>query len=247
MVGGVSCSGVVKEFATGAGPLRVLKGVGFEAAPGELTMLVGPSGCGKTTLLSIVAGLMGASAGRVTSCGVELSTLGKAALVEFRLRRVGFIFQQFNLLTGLSAVENVAVPLVAAGRPWPEATAAALEQLRPLGLLDHAGKLPSQLSGGQQQRVAIARALVHGPQVLLCDEPTSALDAESGRAVMGLLRDLAVRPDRAAVVVTHDPRIYAYADRVAHMEDGLVTRVDPGSAHRRPAVAAPAPSTGGLP
>ena len=230
MAAGIRCQGVIKDFSTGAGTLRVLKGVDFAADAGELTMLVGPSGCGKTTLLSIAAGLMGATAGRVEAFGADLTGMSGAALVGFRLRKVGFIFQQFNLLAGLSAAENVAVPLVAAGRPWDEALAAAREQLRPLGLVDHAAKLPSQLSGGQQQRVAIARALVHGPQVLLCDEPTSALDGESGRAVMVLLRDLAIRPDRVAVVVTHDPRIYAYADRVVHMEDGLVTQDEPGEA-----------------
>ncbi|MDX2016119.1 MAG: ABC transporter ATP-binding protein [Planctomycetota bacterium] len=223
---GVKCEQVQIEFPTAAGPLRVLKGVDFDAPAGQLTMLVGPSGCGKTTLISIIAGLLRGATGTVSVFGEEVTALGGAELVPFRLRNIGFIFQQYNLLSGLNAAENAAVPLVASGLPWDVALERARALLDKLGLGSHLGKLPRQLSGGQQQRVAIARALVHEPRLLLCDEPTAALDGKSGQAVMTLLRELAVHPDRAAIVVTHDPRVYAFADRVAHMEDGLMTKVE---------------------
>jgi putative ABC transport system ATP-binding protein len=225
---GVECHGVIRDFVTEAGTLRVLRGVDFTARAGELTMLVGPSGCGKTTLISIIAGLLSATEGTVEVFGQELTALGSNTLLNFRLEHIGFIFQQYNLLMGLTTVENVAVPLVAAGRDWPEALQAAGEMLDRLGLGSHLDKFPRQLSGGQQQRVAIARALVHEPQLLLCDEPTAALDGHSGQTVMQLLRELAVRPDRAAIIVTHDPRVYPFADRIVQMEDGLITAVTEG-------------------
>jgi putative ABC transport system ATP-binding protein len=223
---GVVCQQVAIEFPSAAGPIKVLKGVDFEARPGELTMLVGPSGCGKTTLISVIAGLLRGATGSVNVFGQQVTSLSNRQLVPFRLANIGFIFQQYNLLAGLSVIENAAVPLVAAGSPWPDALDAARDLLNTLGLTPHLTKLPRQLSGGQQQRVAIARALVHKPRLLLCDEPTAALDGKSGQAVMGLLRDLAVSPDRAAIVVTHDPRVYAYANRIAHMEDGLLVNVE---------------------
>jgi putative ABC transport system ATP-binding protein len=225
---GVVCQQVAIEFPTAAGPLRVLKGVDFEAPAGQMTMLVGPSGCGKTTLISIIAGLLRGATGSVSVFGREVTSLSGSELVPFRLANIGFIFQQYNLLAGLNAAENAAVPLVASGTPWPAALEKAGALLDKLGLGKHIDKLPRQLSGGQQQRVAIARALVHEPRLLLCDEPTAALDGKSGQAVMGLLRELAVHPERAAIVVTHDPRVYAYADRVAHMEDGLLLKVEEG-------------------
>jgi putative ABC transport system ATP-binding protein len=225
---GVVCEQVAIEFPTAAGPLKVLKGVDFQAPAGQLTMLVGPSGCGKTTLISIIAGLLRGVTGSVNVFGREVTSLSGSELVPFRLANIGFIFQQYNLLAGLNAAENAAVPLVASGTPWPEALQKSGALLDKLGLGNHINKLPRQLSGGQQQRVAIARALVHEPRLLLCDEPTAALDGKSGQAVMSLLRELAVHPERAAIVVTHDPRVYAYADRVAHMEDGLLLKVEEG-------------------
>ncbi len=225
---GVVCEQVAIEFPTAAGPLKVLKGVDFEAPAGQMTMLVGPSGCGKTTLISIIAGLLRGATGSVRVFERDVTSLSGSELVPFRLANIGFIFQQYNLLAGLSAAENAAVPLVASGTPWPAALQKAGALLDKLGLGKHIDKLPRQLSGGQQQRVAIARALVHEPRLLLCDEPTAALDGKSGQAVMGLLRELAVHPQRAAIVVTHDPRVYAYADRVAHMEDGLLLKVEDG-------------------
>jgi putative ABC transport system ATP-binding protein len=225
---GVFCRNVTMEFKTAAGVQQVLKGVDFDAPAGELTMLVGPSGCGKTTLISLVAGLLRGAGGSLKVFDREVNGLSADQLVPYRLANIGFIFQQYNLLAGLTAAENAAVPLVAAGTDWPTAIKKAVVLLDQLGLGKHIEKLPNQLSGGQQQRVAIARALVHEPKLLLCDEPTAALDGPSGQTVMKLLRDLAVRPDRAAIVVTHDPRVYSFADRVAHMEDGRLVKVDRG-------------------
>lgn len=216
----IECRDLVMEFQTPAGALRVLKGVDFTAEPGELTMLVGPSGCGKTTLISLIAGLLRGARGVLNVFGNDMTRMEPRDLLPFRLENVGFVFQQYNLLTGLSGRENVAVPLIAKGLPWEQALRRADVQLDLLGMTAHRDKLPSQLSGGQQQRVAIARALVHDPKLLLCDEPTSALDGQAGKAVMKLLREIAVKPDRVAIVVTHDPRVYAFSDRVAQMEDG---------------------------
>ncbi len=221
-------------FKTAAGAVNVLKGVDFTAPAGMLTMLVGPSGCGKTTLISLIAGLLRGATGSMQVFGHEISSMTASALVPYRLKSIGFIFQQYNLLAGLTASENVAVPLVAIGCDWPSALTRGKEILEDLGLGGHVNKLPSQLSGGQQQRVAIARALVHSPKLLLCDEPTAALDGQAGQAVMNLLRTLAVAEDRAAIVVTHDPRVYGFADRVVHMEDGIVSKVETVSVQKQP-------------
>ena len=203
---------------------RVLHGVDFCALAGQMTMLVGPSGCGKTTLISVIAGLLTATDGSVRVFEEDLTLMKSSELLEFRLRHIGFVFQQYNLVNGLTAAENTAVPLVASGMAWPTALERAVEMLTKLGLKEHIDKIPSQLSGGQQQRVAIARALVHDPELLLCDEPTAALDGHSGQTVMKLLRELAVQPNRAAIIVTHDPRVFGFADRIAHMEDGLIVK-----------------------
>ena len=227
---GVSCRDLCMEFGTGTGTVSVLRGVGFEAEAGKLTMLVGPSGCGKTTVISIVAGLLRCTSGRAWVFDQEVTALAPAELEAFRLRTIGFVFQQYNLLAGLSAAENAAVPLVAAGLGWGEALEAAKILLARLDLDDHAEKLPAQLSGGQQQRVAIARALIHRPRLLLCDEPTAALDGKAGQAVMARLKGLAVDPDRAAIVVSHDTRVFGYADRIVRIEDGVVVGIENGAA-----------------
>ncbi|MEA4863326.1 MAG: ABC transporter ATP-binding protein [Victivallaceae bacterium] len=223
---GINCLEIVKTFVSPSGPVRVLKALNFHAPPGKLTLLAGPSGCGKTTLLSIIAGLLSTTSGTVNIFGRELTSMPQRELLKYRLNHVGFVFQQFNLIMGLNALENVCLPLVAAGKKWPEATGRAMDLLDRLGLDGHVHKLPRQLSGGQQQRVAIARALVNSPDIMLCDEPTASLDSRSGREVMTLLRELAVSPSRATVIVTHDPRIYSYADRIVHMEDGMVEKIE---------------------
>jgi putative ABC transport system ATP-binding protein len=155
--------------------------------------------------------------------GTDIYALAPADLVRFRLANIGFIFQQYNLLPTLTAAENAAVPLIAAGVPRRAAVARGAEVLGKLGLAGMEGRLPRQLSGGQQQRVAIARALVHDPRLVVCDEPTAALDAASGQRVMELLRAVALSPDRAVLIVTHDNRIFPLADRIIGMEDGRIT------------------------
>src|SRR5262245_14948846 len=190
-----------------------------------MTLLVGPSGCGKTTLISIIAGLLEPTQGDVAIWGTSLPGLTPRAKVAFRRDNIGFVFQQYNLLPALTAAENAAVPLIIAGQPRGKAVARARELLDAVGMTDRADALPSELSGGQQQRVAIARALIHRPRLLVCDEPTAALDAALGQNVMELIRRVAVEPDRAVIVVTHDSRVFHFGDRIVRMTDGRVERV----------------------
>ncbi len=222
----VVCRGVTKEFGAGDTRTVALQGVELEVYCGQATLLVGPSGCGKTTLISIIAGLLNATAGEVHVLGHDLARLRGARLVNFRADNIGFVFQQYNLLPALTAAENAAVPLVIAGEYRTQAVRAATEILAEVGMEPRAGALPSQLSGGQQQRVAIARALIHQPRLMVCDEPTAALDAQSGQTVMQLLKRVAVQPDRALVIVTHDARVFRYGDRIVHMSDGRIERVE---------------------
>jgi putative ABC transport system ATP-binding protein len=223
---------VTKEYGAGDTKTIALRGADVSLYAGELSLIVGPSGCGKTTLISIVAGLLDPTAGSVTVLGTELSQLGGRGLVEFRARNIGFVFQQYNLLPALTAAENTAVPLIIAGWPRAKAVASAKEILASVGLAHRVDAYPAQLSSGQQQRVAIARALIHEPRLLVCDEPTAALDAGAGHTVMELLLKVAVQPDRAVIVVTHDNRIYGFGDRIVQMSDGRVERVEEGSQYR---------------
>ncbi len=222
----VRATGVEKSFGTKETRIRVLRGTDFDARFGEMTFLVGPSGCGKTTLISVIGAILSCEEGDLDVLGTPLGSLKGGRLANFRLRNMGFIFQQFNLLPALSAAENASIPLVAQGTSTGKAERAAKELLERLGLEGQTHKMPSQLSGGQQQRVAIARALVHEPRLLICDEPTASLDAASGHTVMGLLRDVALEDDRAVIIVTHDNRIFEFADRIHHMSDGVITRVE---------------------
>ena len=224
----VHCRGVTKDFGAGDSLTRALRGVDLDVPYGELLMLVGPSGCGKTTLVSIVAGTLEPTAGVVNVLGNDLAAMSNGRKVRFRRDNVGFVFQAYNLLPALTAAENAAVPLLIAGWKRKAAVEAACDVLDHLGLGDRLTNLPSELSGGQQQRVAIARALVHEPRLLVCDEPTSALDAENGRITMELIQRIAVQPDRAVIVVTHDSRVYSFADRIASMEDGRIDSVSVG-------------------
>ncbi len=217
-------SAVNKHFGEGEARVHVLKGADFTARFGELMMLVGPSGCGKTTLLSVLAGTLSADDGEVSVFNERVDRMSNAQLTRFRARNIGVIFQQFNLIPTLTAAENVSVPLLIQGQPNARALKAASDALERVGLGHKTGERPGKLSGGQQQRVAIARALVHQPRLLICDEPTSALDRENGQIVMQLLREVARSPERTVIIVTHDSRIYRYADRMAEMEDGKVFR-----------------------
>jgi putative ABC transport system ATP-binding protein len=229
----VVCTGVEKSFGDGDTQVQVLRGVDFTVRMGELTMLVGPSGCGKTTLISVIAGLLDATAGEVVLFGSNVASLKPKQQVLFRRSNLGFVFQQFNLLPSLTAAENVAVPLYAAGVGWTEGVERGRDLLDGLGLGNRVDALPRDLSGGQQQRVALARALIHEPRLIVCDEPTSALDAKSGMRVMELLSGFAVRPDRAVIVVTHDSRVFEFADSIAHMEDGQILSTEKGESKAR--------------
>ena len=222
----VSCRGLTKEFVQGASAVRALRGVDLNIYAGQMTLLVGPSGCGKTTLLSVIAAILNQTEGGVSVFGEDLSTLSDREKVRFRGRHIGFVFQHYNLLPALTAAENVAVPLAIGGMGRAAAVRQARVTIDEVGLAERANAIPARLSGGQQQRVAIARAIVHQPRLLVCDEPTSALDHETGHAIMELLRRVAVRPDRALVVVTHDNRIFEFADRIAYMDDGRIQRVE---------------------
>ena len=216
---------VEKSFGAGEAAVRALKQTHFEARKGELVMLVGPSGCGKTTLLSIIAGTLHADAGEVEVFGHRLHTLHHAELTRFRLLNLGFVFQSFNLIPTLTIAENVAIPLILHGLPHADCLDRARDMLARVGLKGREESRPNVLSGGQQQRVAIARALVHEPPLLICDEPTSALDKDTGASVLEMIRELSRAPDRSVIIVTHDHRIFKYADRIAEMEDGRITRV----------------------
>ena len=218
--------GVTKEFNTGETKTVALADIDLELPYGELVLLVGPSGCGKTTLISVVAGLLDATRGEVEVLGYNLTRMRGSRKVNFRGENIGFVFQQYNLLPALTAVENACVPLLIAGWKRKEAVAKAAELLKAVGLGERLNSFPNQLSGGQQQRVAIARALVHEPRLLVCDEPTAALDAASGRTVMELIRRVAVQPDRAVVVVTHDSRVYDFGDRMVTMADGRIESIE---------------------
>lgn len=221
----VVCRGVEKAFGTGSARLQVLRGVNLEAHYGELTFLLGPSGSGKTTLLSIIAGLLKQDQGSVQVLGKDLAKLHNGEAALFRLRNIGFVFQQFNLIPALTAAENAAVPLLAAGWKRKDAIGQAQELLRDLGMAHRADVLPNKLSAGEQQRVAFARALIQSPKLVICDEPTSALDGPTGRHVMELLRKVALSPDRAVLIVTHDFRILQFADRIAEIRDGVIEKV----------------------
>jgi len=222
----VQCRGVEKSFGNGGGKVLALRGVDFDVRYGEMTLLVGPSGCGKTTLLSVIAGLLNSTAGEITVLGEQIERLPGRQQILFRRKNLGFVFQQYNLLPALTAAENGAVPLLAAGVSRRKAIGEAKRLLSTLGMGDRADALPRQLSGGEQQRVALTRALIHQPRLLVCDEPTAALDADTGQAVMELLAAEAVRPERAVIVVTHDNRIFGFADMMARMDDGRVVSVE---------------------
>lgn len=218
----VHVSEVSKSFKSGPDVTHALRSVNFEARKGELLMIVGPSGCGKTTLLSVIAGTLRFNSGKVDVLGRSLHSMSDEEITNFRKKHIGFIFQQYHLIKTLSILENVSIPLILNGCPIAEACERAEAMLTEVGLKGRSKERPANLSGGQQQRVAIARALVHNPDLLICDEPTAALDADTGAHILDLLRTIAKGPDRTVIVVTHDSRIFKYADRMTKMDDGKV-------------------------
>lgn len=214
------CSGLSKHFAGGERP--VIEDCQLAVHLGELTLLVGPSGSGKSTLLSMMSGLLRPDAGEVVALGQSIWADGGRGVDEFRLRHCGFVFQGCNLFASLSALDNVALPLQYQGVSAADARRRAHAALADVGMDGHARLLPAALSGGQKQRVAIARALVKRPPLLFADEPTSALDGENGAQVVALLKALAHGQGVTVLGVTHDPRLLGHADRVVHLEDGVI-------------------------
>jgi len=223
----IRCAGVIKTYGEGNAAVQALRGVDLAIRPGELLMLEGPSGCGKTTLISILAGLLERDGGDCRVLGHDYQQMSAQEITRFRARNIGFVFQAFNLIPALTAAENAAVPLFINGVKRRPAIERAGEVLREMGFDNRMmHSLPAGLSGGQQQRVAIARALVHNPRLIVCDEPTSALDKGSGHLIMELMRRFALGKDRVLIVVTHDSRIFEFADRIARMEDGHIIGID---------------------
>jgi putative ABC transport system ATP-binding protein len=218
----VSCKNIKKSFGSGTSRVDALRGIDLDVSSGELLLIVGPSGSGKTTLISIIAGILPQDEGECLVFGENLNAKTNGEKTSFRGKNIGFVFQSFNLIPMLASRENVAVPLILNGMPLIDAERKAAEMLSLLGIPEKVDALPPELSGGQQQRVAIARGCIHEPKLIVCDEPTAYLDHETGRKVMELLKNTALKEDRALIVVTHDPRIFDFADRIVKMEDGKI-------------------------
>ncbi|MGH2521191.1 MAG: ABC transporter ATP-binding protein [Anaerolineales bacterium] len=218
----IQAENLTKIYGKGETAVTALDHVNLRVNAGEFVAVMGPSGCGKSTLLHLLGGLDRVSAGRVLIEGADLSTLDDAKLTELRRRKIGFVFQFFNLIPVLDATENAALPLTLDGTKPGEAKAKAADWLKKVGLGNRLNNRPDQLSGGQQQRVAIARALVADPSLILADEPTGNLDTLASDEIAALLRQVSDEWERAVVMVTHDPRIAAYADRILFLRDGTI-------------------------
>ncbi|QBX37314.1 ABC transporter ATP-binding protein [Brevundimonas sp. S30B] len=219
----IEANGLVKRFKSGRAFVQVLKGVDFDARHGDLTMVMGPSGSGKSTLIAALSGLLRPEEGRVDALDVDdLWKLSSGRIDKFRLANCGFIFQGFNLFPSLTALQQVETVLKYQGLSKSQARKQATLSLQEVGLGHRLNQRPAALSGGEKQRVAIARALAKNPKILFADEPTSALDGENGQVVIRLLRRAATEHGAAVICVTHDPRLEAWADRVIHIEDGVI-------------------------
>jgi putative ABC transport system ATP-binding protein len=224
---------VEKVLGTGPAQVRALKGVSLTLHGGELTLLMGPSGSGKTTLLSILGCMLSPTEGTVRVRGEAIEGKGPEELAKIRRENIGFVFQSYHLFPTLTAADNVRLALDVRDESGRKAKNRAREALARVGLAQKTINYPKQLSGGEQQRVAIARAVVGEPSVVLADEPTAALDAENGKAIMGILAEIAKDPNRGVLVVTHDPRLVPYADRIVHIEDGNIVREETRGGTRR--------------
>jgi putative ABC transport system ATP-binding protein len=218
----IICKNIKKVF--GAGPTRVdaLRGIDLEVNDGELLMIMGPSGSGKTTLISIIAGILTQTEGQCLIGDQDLNHLSDLQKTRYRSQHIGFVFQAFNLVPMLSCRENVAIPLVLNHIDRQTAELKAGELLKDLGIGEKSDTTPDLLSGGQQQRVAIARALIQDPDLIVCDEPTSFLDHDTGIKIMQLLRNIVKERKKTLIIVSHDPRITQYADRIVRLEDGRI-------------------------
>ncbi|WP_175991769.1 ABC transporter ATP-binding protein [Burkholderia stagnalis] len=226
----IDARSVSKWFGEADARTQALCDVSMQARFGEMLLIVGPSGSGKTTLLSVISGILRPDAGSVSIDGVDLWTQPNDALADFRLNRIGFVFQDYHLFPRLTTTENVAIPLILKRRQWDDAMKDALDCLDAVGLRSRAQLPPVKLSGGEQQRVAIARAIVSKPNLLILDEPTASLDGDTGRVIIDFVKNKLLNDTCCIVIVTHDARIYEYADRILRMEDGRLNGIGPGGA-----------------
>lgn len=226
MPAAIEATGINKWFGEGDARTHAVKDVNFQANFGEMLYVVGPSGSGKTTMLSMISGILKPNSGSVKIEGTDIWSLSADALALFRLRKIGFVFQDYHLFPRLTTAENVAIPLILQNRDWNESLAEAERDLDVVGLKNRAQLPPVKLSGGEQQRVAIARAIISRPDIMIFDEPTASLDGETGRNIVQFVREHLLSDKRCIVIVTHDSRIYEFADRILKMEDGRVTGVD---------------------
>ncbi|HTW35340.1 MAG TPA: ABC transporter ATP-binding protein [Rhizomicrobium sp.] len=227
----IQATGLNKWFGEGEAKTHAVKDVDFEAYLGEMVYVVGPSGSGKTTMLSMISGILRPNSGSVKIEGTDIWSLSEDAIAEFRLHKIGFVFQDYHLFPRLTTAENVAIPLVLQSRDWDDAIKEARQDLEIVGLKDRADLPPVKLSGGEQQRVAIARAIISRPDILIFDEPTASLDGDTGRMIISFVREHILNEHRCIVIVTHDARIFEYADRILKMEDGRVTVAEKGHFH----------------
>ena len=225
----IAAQALDKWFGEGEARTRALMQVSFEAEFNEMLFIVGPSGSGKTTLLSVISGILRPDSGRAMVDGVDIWSLGADALADFRLGRIGFVFQDYHLFPRLTTVENVAIPMILRHVAWDTALDQAMHYLDVVGLKNRAQLPPVKLSGGEQQRVAIARAIVTQPDILILDEPTASLDGDTGRSIMQFVKTEILNAHRCIVIVTHDARILDLASRILDMEDGKLSRIEHGA------------------
>lgn len=218
----IVCKDVCKTYGSGTTLTEALRGVDLTINKGELRMLMGPSGSGKTTLISIIAGILTQTSGSCLLNNIDINHLPDQEKTHYRGDHIGFVFQAFNLLPTLTTEENISIPLLLNNVPRLEAIEKAKDLLRTINMDDKIGVYPRNLSGGQQQRVAIARAIIHNPEIILCDEPTSFLDHQTGEKIMTLLKSMTSEKGLTLIVVTHDPRIVQFADKIDHLEDGRI-------------------------
>jgi putative ABC transport system ATP-binding protein len=224
----VKAVGLTKSFGEGEARTVALREVNLEMYFGEMVYVVGPSGSGKTTLLSVLSGILRPDSGTVLSEGVDLWSLKNDELAAFRLSKIGFVFQDYHLFPRLTTAENVAIPLILKRKNWDESLVEAAKYLDIVGLKGRADLPPVKLSGGEQQRVAIARAIVGQPDILIMDEPTASLDGDTGRSIVSFVKQNILNQNRCILIVTHDSRIYEFASRILHMEDGRLTNEEKG-------------------
>jgi len=227
----IKADALVKWFGEGETKTTAVKSASFEANFGELLYIVGPSGSGKTTLLSMISGILKPNEGAVLVEGKNLWQMKSDDIADLRLHKIGFVFQDYHLFPRLTTVENVAIPLILKKMDWNEAIKVALEYLEIVGLKDRAQLQPVKLSGGEQQRVAIARAIAGHPDILIFDEPTASLDGDTGRKIVEFIKTKILNPQRCVIIVTHDSRIYEFADSIMKMEDGKIIGFEQNTLH----------------